>query len=96
MAERKSIHHGLRNGGHGADEHGLGGLPSLEDPRDFAVADHPGYGAALAATWLQRTRGHRPPRLRTPPVASGGGSARSGDCGTRGRPAARRWQVGRS
>ena len=37
MAERKSIYHGQKSDGHGPDEHGLGGLPSPEDPRDFAA-----------------------------------------------------------
>ena len=57
MAERKSRYHGLTSDGHGPDEHGLGGLASPEDPRDFAIADHPGYAAALAtvfpSAWLE-------------------------------------------
>ena len=56
MAERESKYHGLTTDGHGPDEHGLGARTSPEDPRDFAVADHPGYAAALAtaftSAWL--------------------------------------------
>ena len=67
MAERKSIYHGLTSNGHGPDEHGLGGLESPEDPRDFAIADHPGYAAALAtafpAAWLEPN---------TPPISNQG------------------------
>jgi hypothetical protein len=67
MAERKSIYHGLTSDGHGPDEQGLGAIASPEDPRDFAVADHPGYAAALAATfpsaWLEPN---------TPPISNQG------------------------
>jgi hypothetical protein len=67
MAERKSRHHGLTSDGHGPDEHGLGGLPSPEDPRDFALADHPGYAAAFAtafpSAWLEPN---------TPPICGSG------------------------
>jgi len=60
MAERKSIYHGLTSDGHGPDERGLGALASPEDPRDYAIADHPGYAAALAtafpSAWLEPTR----------------------------------------
>ena len=67
MAERKSTYHGLTTGGHGPNEHGLGALASPEDPRDFAVADHPGYAAALAtafpSAWLEPN---------TPPISNQG------------------------
>jgi hypothetical protein len=57
VAERRSPYHGLSSDGHGPDEHGLGGLASPEDPRDFAITDHPAYAAALATTfpaaWLE-------------------------------------------
>ena len=66
MAERKSIYHGLTSDGHGPDERGLGALASPEDPRDYAIADHPGYAAALAtafpSAWLEPN---------TPPVPVG-------------------------
>ena len=72
MAERKSTYHGLTSDGHGPDEHGLGGLASPEDPRDFTIADHPGYAVALATTfpsaWLEPNRAHcngAPDRIRT-------------------------------
>jgi hypothetical protein len=65
LAERRSRFHDLTTDGHGPDEHGLGGLPSPDDPRDFAIADHPGYAAALAAaypaSWLEPN---------TPPVSN--------------------------
>jgi hypothetical protein len=39
------------------DKHGLGAVASPEDPRDFAIADHPGYAAAPAtafpSAWLE-------------------------------------------
>lgn len=67
MAERKSIFHGATTDGHGPDEHGLGALASPDDPRDFAVAEHPGYAAALAGTfpsaWLEPN---------TPPISNQG------------------------
>jgi hypothetical protein len=67
MAERKSPFHGLTSDGHGPDEHGLGGLESPDDPRDFAIADHLGFAAALAATfpsaWLEPN---------TPPISNQG------------------------
>ena len=67
MAERTSIYHGLTSDGHGPDEHGLGAVASPEDPRDFAVADHPGYAAALAtafpSAWLEPN---------TPPISNQG------------------------
>ena len=71
MAERNAIYHGLTSEGHGPDEHGLGALASPEDPRDFAVANQPGYAAALSTTfpsaWLAPN---------TPPISNQGATPR--------------------
>ncbi len=57
MTEHESVHHGLSDDGHGPEEHGLGAIPSPEDPRDFAIEGRPEYAAVLAAafppSWLE-------------------------------------------
>lgn len=66
MAERKSNYHGLTSDGHGPDEHGLGAVPSPEDPRDFALAQllaAAGPVAAYPTSWVEPN---------TPPVTNQG------------------------